>query len=332
MKHVAIYSRVSTLNDTQDGSFETQIEYYKRKINSSPDMVLYDVYGDHGKSGRQIKGRLEFQRMLADCEKGKIDLILTKSISRFARNMLECVSTIRRLIELDVEVIFEKEALSTKAMHSELFLSIFAAVAQAESISIGENKKLADRKRYAMGIPSYHASYGYKKESGGYKWNIVDNEAKRVRLAFFLACRWVPYPEIRQELQKFEDDENTGKVWNQTPLLYMLTNVSYKGDVITNKTYRSDSENGLRCFKNKGQVEQFYIKGHHEPLVSEEIFDIVQLITKNGTLRGYRKKFKDEEISLMNKARILSDNEWKGYDINYGDGENCFKFIQHTEL
>ena len=321
MRRVAIYGRVSTLNDVQDGSYEMQIEYYKRKVELNKDMALVDVYGDHGRSGRQIKGRPEFQRMIKDCEAGKIDLILTKSISRFARNMLECVNTIRHLIELNVEVEFEKESISTLQMQSELFLSIFAAIAQAESVSLGENKKLADKRRHALGKPTYHASYGYKKEENGFGWNVVESEAKRVRLAYYLACNWYRYPDIRKELQKIEDAEGTGKEWNQTPVVYMLNNVSYIGDVLTNKTFRGDSETGLRCFKNNGEVEQYYIKDHHEPIVSRELFAVVQKITESGVLMGYRKNFSAEDKRLMERAKKLAESMGKEFE-NYGNAKN----------
>ena len=130
------YCRVSTASDTQDGSFEVQCEYYERLISSDPEMEFVGVYGDHGKSGRKMYNRTELNRMIKDCEDGKIDLILTKSISRFARNMADCVETVRHLKELGVRVLFEKENLDTDTMTGELILGILATIAQEESISL----------------------------------------------------------------------------------------------------------------------------------------------------------------------------------------------------
>ena len=133
---VAAYCRVSTTSDTQDGSFEVQCEYYEKLIRSDPNMEFVGVYGDHGKSGRAMRGRKELNRLIKDCEAGKIDLVLTKSISRFARNMLECVEAIRHLKECSVTVRFEKENLDTETMGGELMLGILAIIAQEESNSI----------------------------------------------------------------------------------------------------------------------------------------------------------------------------------------------------
>ena len=134
-KRTAAYCRVSTTSDTQDGSFEVQCEYYEKRIKEDPGMELVGVYGDHGKSGRSMRGRKELNRLIKDCEAGKIELVLTKSISRFARNMLECVETIRHLSELGVVVRFEKEGLDTETMGGELKLGILETIEQEEGNS-----------------------------------------------------------------------------------------------------------------------------------------------------------------------------------------------------
>ncbi len=135
----AAYCRVSTNSDTQDGSFEVQCAYYENLIKSDPTMEFVGVYGDHGKSGRAMKGRKELNRLIKDCEDGKIQLVLTKSISRFARNMVECVAPVRHLLEIGVTVRFEKEDLDTEKMGGELMLGILATIAQEESNSISQN-------------------------------------------------------------------------------------------------------------------------------------------------------------------------------------------------
>ena len=147
----AAYCRVSTQSDTQDGSFEVQCEYYEKLIKRDPNMEFVGVYGDHGKSGRSMRGRKELNRLIKDCEIGSVDLVLTKSISRFARNLQECVETIRHLKELGVIVRFEKENLDTETMGGELILSILATIAQEESNSISQNTVWSRRKHIEKG-------------------------------------------------------------------------------------------------------------------------------------------------------------------------------------
>lgn len=145
--------------ELQEGSFELQMKYYRELVASRPDMELVDVYGDKGKTGRSIAARPAFRRMLADCEAGCIDLILTKSISRFARNLGECIATLRRLKELGIPVLFEKEGLNSLDAQGELMLSIFAAIAQEESNSISQNMLWANERRNAAGQPHFRPSY-----------------------------------------------------------------------------------------------------------------------------------------------------------------------------
>ena len=152
-KRVAVYCRVSTLLDVQDSSFETQRDAYIQMIDGRDDLVLADVYGDHGRSGASINRRLEFQRMLRDCEDGKIDIVMTKSISRFARNLRDCLTTIGRLRELGIPVLFEKEGIDTMDARSELLLNVLAVIAEEESLSIGQNMRWAYERRNAAGDP-----------------------------------------------------------------------------------------------------------------------------------------------------------------------------------
>lgn len=302
----AIYCRVSTAMDTQDGSFETQLRHFTG-LTQREGLTLAGVYGDQGKSGRSALGRPEFLRMLADCERGKIDLILTKSVSRFARNLLECVAAIRHLTALGVAVRFEKEGFQTDRMYSELLLSILAAVAQEESASLGQNRRLADLQRNRMGTPTFRASYGYRRR--GLMWQVFEPEAARVRLAFALACRGRDYQTIRQALQALEDAEGTGRVWHQGPLRYLLTNVNYLGDLLTNKYYRADLPGKNPCRKNRGNVDQYYIEGHHEGLVSRAVFDAVQTLIARRLLVTGRRRFSEEDLLVLGRARAIGEAE-----------------------
>jgi DNA invertase Pin-like site-specific DNA recombinase len=297
--------------DLQDGSFETQRAYYLHYIKAQPDMIFAGVYGDHGKSGRSIKDRPEFQRMLQDCEAGRIDLILTKSISRFARNLPECISTIRRLQALDVAVIFEKEGIHTGDQKSELLLNILATVAQEESNSISQNMRWSRRKRYEIGQPWEVPSYGYVSVGPEHRWIIEESQAGRVQLAFYLAGTGHPYPQIRASLNELEAIEDTGRVWNQTPVHHLLTNLSYIGDFLSNKECTIADKNGVRRCRNRGYTDQFYIEEHHMPLVSRELFAGVGELIRRHLLFANRSRYSVEEEALLASCRKLAQEERK---------------------
>lgn len=306
---VAAYCRVSTLNDMQDGSFETQMEYYRNKITSDPDMILVDVYGDHGKSGRQMKKRPELMRLFKDCKEGKVDLILTKSVSRFARNMKECVESIRMLREQGVIVRFEKEGFETSNLQCELILSIMATIAEQESVSLSQNVKWSREHRNLQGKPIEHQSYGYDKLMPDHTWVINERESYRVRLAFWMACNGYKYKDIMIELNKIEEEEGTGKVWYNTPVCYMLTNYNYTGDLFTNKGCTIMTPEGRKTVKNKGIVDQFFIEEHHEPLVSHAVFDIVQELVMRHLLYASKTIYSEEDELLRERAAIIANQE-----------------------
>lgn len=290
-RRAAAYCRVSTTADLQDGSFETQCRYYREKIKRAPDMELVNVYGDHGKSGRDMTKRTALRQMLQDCQDGKIDLILTKSISRFSRNLAECISTIRHLQQLQIPIIFEREALNTGDERNELYLCILAAIAQEESRHISSRIAWSRRERALAGVPYGAVSYGFQGgKAENHIWKVKEAEARRVRLAFEMAARGECYMEIRAALQKMENEEGTGKVWSQYNLGYLLHNVYYTGDYIVNKTCEIETERGRRKIKNKGQREQFYIEGHHEALVSKETFGQVQRLMEAGLLNSRKQR------------------------------------------
>lgn len=200
---VAAYCRVSTLMDAQDTSFELQCEHYRGYITGREDYELVGVYGDHGKSGRKMDGRPELGRLLADCEAGRIDLILTKSIARFSRNMRECVSTIRRLQALGVKVFFEKEGIDTSEPRNELLFHLMATIAEEESNSIGRNLMTAHEMRNRSGNPFWQRKYGYKKGANG-EWIPDERPAEKVRSAFCMACAGYSVGSIRRMLIRME--------------------------------------------------------------------------------------------------------------------------------
>lgn len=309
-KRVCAYCRVSTASDTQDGSFETQCEYYEQLIKADPEMEFVGVYGDHGKSGRTMDKRTELNRMVKDCENGMIDLILTKSISRFARNMMECVETVRHLKSLGVQIIFEKENLDTDTMTGELILGILAAIAQEESNSISQNMAWSRAKHLERGQPWNHPRYGYTSVGKEHRWEIVPHQAEVVRMAFYMAGMCHTYGEIRDEMNRMEKEEGTGRVWKNNTVALLLHSENYVGDFLSNKDCLIVDSNGKqKRVKNKGFADQILIEGHHPAIVSHELFDIVQELISHGTLGGRRTVFSSEEKYLMEKAKKIAEQE-----------------------
>lgn len=287
-KRVAAYCRVSTDMDMQEGSFEMQTSYFRDMINAHPDMTLVEVYGDKGKTGRSIAARPAFQRMLTDCEAGRIDMIMTKSISRFARNLSECIEVLRRLKTLGIPVLFEKENINSMNEQGELMLSIFAAIAQEESNSISQNMLWANDKRSSEGKPHFKPSYGYTKARGDWEWHIDEAQARRVRLAFEMAAEGCCYVDIRDALNAMECQENTEEKWTYDRLRYLLSNENYTGDYLTNR--HISVKNGRSVRENSGERAQYFIEGHHEPLVSRALFNEVKKKLRTGALNSRGRK------------------------------------------
>ena len=304
-KRAAAYCRVSTDMECQEKSFETQKQYYTEMLSDNPDEELAGIYADEG-SGRSIQGRPGFQQMIRDCEDGKIDVIYTKSISRFSRNMLDCVTTVRKLKGLGVPVIFEKEGLNTLDGKSELFFHILAIIAEEESKSIGRNVKAGIDSRHERGIPTGRVTYGYRRVNREGAWRIEESEARRVRYAFEQAANGVCYEDIRAGLDRMEQEENTGVSWsrNKDRLPALLRHVAYVGDYITDCYYTAYGRNGHRYSKrNRGERGQVQIEEHHEPIVSKELFDRVQTMMDFGLLHSYRRNFTEAQ------RRALTDKQ-----------------------
>lgn len=282
----AAYCRVSTDKETQDGSYELQESYFKDLIRSNPDMELVGVYGDKGKSGLDTARRPGLRKLMEDCRAGKVDMIATKSISRFARNVSDCAEMIRELRSLGVSVFFEKENLNTDDKKCDLVLNIFSAIAQEESSSISQNTIRSHEQYTLEGRPYGRVAFGYRN-AGDNRWEIHEEEAKKVRKAFHMAARGNKYKEILAALNSME----TGCEWKQKRLRNMLTNPVYKGDYYSH---------GWVCLvpgklvKNRDYRDRYYIKGHHEPIVSPELFDAVQKIIERGILISYKKTTKED--------------------------------------
>ncbi|MBR3242813.1 MAG: recombinase family protein [Parasporobacterium sp.] len=326
-KKTAAYCRVSTLNDSQDGSFEVQCAYFEKRIKEDPAMEFVGVYGDRGLSGRSMKGRTELNRLIKDCEEGKVERILCKSISRFVRCMLECVQVIRYLSELGVGLYFEREKLDTQSMNGELILGILASIAEEESNSISENAKWAHKQYVERGEPFYTARYGYVSVGKNHRWEIVPREAEIVRKAFYMAGMCHNYKEIVTELNRMEKDSGGKRNWKTNTLVAALSSEAYIGDFLSNKTCHIVGKDGHRkTIQNKGQADQILIQEHHPALVSHELYEIVQMLLRARVLFSFRSNYYPEELLLMEKAKRIAAKEaetWaeEGHTVVVGEGK-----------
>lgn len=276
-KRVAAYARVSTDSDEQLSSYEAQVEFYTRHIQSNPEWEFVNVYTDEGISGTNTKKREGFNRMIADALAGKIDLILTKSISRFARNTVDTLTAIRKLKEKKVEVYFEKENIYTLDAKGEVMITIMSSLAQEESRSISENVTWGKRRSMEEGKFSlaYKHFLGYEKGEDGLP-KIVEEEAKIVRKIYQLFLEGKTIRTIADYLTKQGIPTPRGKVrWSVSTIMSILTNEKYKGDALLQKTYTADFLT-KKSKKNHGEVPQYYIKDSHPAIIDPATFDLVQ--------------------------------------------------------
>ena len=276
-RKTAGYARVSTDSEEQLTSYEAQVDYYTNYIKSRPEWEFVDVYTDEGISATDTRHRSGFNKMVQDALDGKIDLIVTKSVSRFARNTVDSLTTVRKLKEKGVEVYFQKENIYTLDSKGELLITIMSSLAQEESRSISENVTWGKRKRFADGKVSlaYSSFLGYRKGEGG-QMEVVPEEAETVRLIYRLFMQGqTPYA-----IAKYLTDKNiptpTGKeTWRHRTVENILSNEKYKGDARLQKCYTVDFLSKKRK-ANEGEVPQYYVEHSHEPIITPEEFDKVQ--------------------------------------------------------
>ena len=288
-KRVAAYARVSTLHEEQESSYDAQVEYYTKHIQSNPNWEFVGIYADNGISGTSTKRREGFNRMVEDAKAGKMDMILTKSISRFARNTVDTLKAVRELRIIGCEVVFEKENLSSFSPQGDTVLTIMANLAEEESRSLSESVKWGKRRRMQAGkafIP-YHLFLGYRKGADG-KPEIVPEEAEIVREIFQMSLNGASIHTIADELTaRGVPTPGKCKKWNSSTINKMLRNEKYKGDALCQKAYTVDFLTKKRK-KNEGELRQYYIKNSHPAIIDEETFDKVQ--KELDRRRTYEKK------------------------------------------
>lgn len=274
---VAAYCRVSTEEEEQQNSFEVQVSYYTDKITHHDDWQLAGVFADDGISGVSTKKREQFNAMMELCRKKKIDLILTKSISRFARNTLDCIKYVRILKSWGIPVIFEKENINTANMASEMILTFLSSFAQAESESISQNVARGKRMGYKQGKFAfrYVNFLGYRRGADGQP-EIVPEEAAAIRMIFQSYLDGDSLQRIKEKLESGGVLTATGrKDWTTQAIQRILQNEKYMGDVLLQKTFTANFLEG-RARKNNGELPKYYIENNHPAIVSREVFHRVQ--------------------------------------------------------
>ncbi len=288
---VAAYCRVSSDSSDQLHSYAAQIRNYTSEISKHDGWELVDVYADEGLTGTRMDQREDFNRMLADCRKGKIDKVLVKSISRFSRNTKDCLATLRELTSLGVSVCFEKENINTETLTTELMVSVSGALAQQESISISENQRISYRRRMERGeFITCKAPFGYRLKDGK-NLEIVPREAEQVRWIFdaYLSGRslaWIAEQMTKKGFRTTDDRP----YWQETTVHYLLSNEKYVGDSLCQKTFTLGFP--FVGKRNHGEQNQYYTERSHPAIISKETFDKARTLLRRRGQRNYKRKEK----------------------------------------
>lgn len=304
---VAAYCRVSTEQEEQQSSYAAQIEYYTEKIKGNKDWEFAGIFADEGITGTSAKKRGEFLKLMALCEKGKIDMVLTKSVSRFSRNTLDAIGYIRKLKAKGIPIVFEKEGINTMQMASEMALCFLSGFAQAESESISRNVTWGKRQSFKNGkVPfQYKRLLGYEKGEDD-KPKIVPEEAELVKRIFRSYYAGASIKKIKTDLEADGILSPTGKSeWSPGVLQYMLRNERYIGDALLQKTYVVDCIT-KETRKNNGEIPQYYVTDNHEAIISRELFNLVQeeMARRAGKRKVATKAVKTEKGKYSSKYAL----------------------------
>ncbi len=298
---VAAYCRVSTDQEEQESSYEAQIGYYTEKISNNTEWQMAGIFADEGISGTQAKKRPEFLKMIRLCRQRKIDMVLTKSLSRFARNTVDCLKYIRELKELGIAIVFEKEQLNTLETDTEMMLTIMSCFAQAESESISKNVSWGVRQSFKNGnVPIQYAKLlGYKKGENGLP-EIIPEEAEIVKEIFRSYLDGMSLRQIADSLNdRAVKTKHKQTTWQPEIVKSILVNEKYTGDALLQKTYITDCIT-KKSRKNNGELPMYLVKNHHEPIVSRADFNRVQ-----------------EEMARRSAKRVIADKLTKGEQGKY---------------
>lgn len=281
---VAAYCRISFEEEQVEGSFENQKAFFEKEIRLHDGWELAGIFGDYAKTGTQIRGRTDFERMKRRAEAGTIDYILTKSISRFSRNAADTLYALREFTSLGVGVYFMEQSLDSLSGMGDIVLTGLASIAEMESQSISENVKNTFNNMNKKGTPLRKAAYGYRKE--GTTWMVDEDQAFRIKLAFWMISNMFPFKAIADRLNQIEDIARTGRNWTYKMVKNILTNEACIGTVITNKNVTVWEEDGKKEVVNSAIQDKANIIAHHKPVVGEALFEKVQEYNEQKLLPG----------------------------------------------
>lgn len=322
----AAYCRVSSDSADQLNSFMAQLKYYENFLADSETEKLINVYADEGVTGTRMDKREEFQRMLKDCRKGKIDRIYTKSISRFARNTKDCLKNIRELKSLGITVFFEKENINTANMPDEMMITIMGGLAQEESTSISQNMRWSVQKRMQNGdyvLP--HAPYGYRMEDK--QLVIVEEEAKVVHLIYNHYLNGWGMKKIANLLNQQTDKTINKKKWSYIAVRYILMNEKYTGNSLWHKTCTMAFP--YKTVVNNGYEEKYYVENTHDAIIPQEQFDKVQQLILSRTFEvkkchcSLSQKIYCGECGTMFRIKHINGNTYWECRKHNTSAKNC---------
>ena len=308
-KRVAAYCRVSTDSEEQLNSYEAQKSYYTQKIEDSPDWEMAGIYADEGITGTSLKKRTEFKKMITACKRGHIDLIITKSLSRFARNTVDCLETARLLKANGIGVYFEKENINTLTESSEFLITLFSGFAQAESESLSKNVAWGKAKSAEAGKVTfqYKKMLGYRKGADGQP-EIVPEEAEVIKRIYHRYLDGCTLGQIKRELD--EDNVPTAQgveFWSPAIIHNILTNEKYIGDALLQKTYVTDCIS-KKVKKNQGERAMYYVENNHPAIISREMFDQVRNeMTRRSSKRKVLQKSGKTELGKYSGKYALTE-------------------------
>lgn len=298
-QRVAAYCRVSTDSEDQLNSYKSQVQYYTSLIKKRSDWIFAGIYADEAITGTQVTKREDFQRLINDCVNGEIDMVITKSISRFARNTLDTLKYVRLLKEQNIAVFFEDEKINTLTMDGELLLVVLSSVAQQEVENISANVKKGLKMKMQRGeLVGFQGCLGYDYNKEDKSITINEEEAEIVRYIFNRYIEGAGGMVISRELRNLGyKTKRGGTSWPETTIIGIIKNEKYKGDILMGKTFTVDPISKRRL-DNFGEEDRFYIRDHHEPIISEEVFEKAQeILQRRSKARSLREDGKREKFS-----------------------------------
>ena len=306
-KRVGAYCRVSTDSEDQLNSYEAQIAYYTDAIAKNPNWTFVGIYADEGITGTATTKRKDFLRLMRDCEKGKVDYILTKSVSRFARNTVDSLVWTRKLRAKGIGVYFEEQALDSLKAENEMLIGLFSVIAQSESENISANVKWGVQQRMKSG--SYMTNFncfGYRKGEDGIPV-IVESEALIVKEIFQLFADGKSMKQIKEILESRQVKTYSGKTeWDFAVIRHILTNEKYMGDVILQKTFRNNCID-KKVKVNRGELPKYLVSNNHPPIIDKDTFNIVQVELASRSSKRSKSDFALTERGKYSGKYVLSD-------------------------